>query len=165
VIYDLPNFAGGVFSFWNRSAIPLTQAGVLLKGPFSLLPNLRANKFEGQASFVNPGLVLLGAGVDVEVTPSLKAVAIANHVRFHRTEPVETVLYQPQIRHGLGLDLGLGAIWRPWLNENVVITGGISGFVPGGGFRDIYRSSCTTDVCGAESRDLFSSFVLVRVQY
>ncbi|PYQ48003.1 MAG: hypothetical protein DMF78_22255, partial [Acidobacteria bacterium] len=54
-IYDSSNFAGGPFSFWVRSGIALTQTAVLLKAPGSLLPDLRSNKFEGQANFVPAG--------------------------------------------------------------------------------------------------------------
>ena len=55
-IVDDPNFAGGNFSFWNREGIPLTGAGVALTPPDSLLPDLRSDKDEGQANFVNPGI-------------------------------------------------------------------------------------------------------------
>src|SRR6185436_15579049 len=78
-VYDNPNFAGGPFSFWVRSGIALTQTGVLLKAPGSLLPSLRANKFEGQANYVNPGLMLANLSMDVEVTPKLRTVLNANY--------------------------------------------------------------------------------------
>src|SRR6266853_6725811 len=55
-IVDLPAFAGGIFSFWNREGIRLTGSGVLLTTPGSLIPSLRASKEEGQANFVNPGI-------------------------------------------------------------------------------------------------------------
>jgi len=55
-IVDLPNFAGGLFSFWNREGIRLLGSGILLTTPGSLIPSLRASKEEGQANFVNPGI-------------------------------------------------------------------------------------------------------------
>ena len=54
-IYDNPTFAGGPFSFWNRSGIALTQTGRAAQGAGQPAAHLRTNKFEGQANFVNPG--------------------------------------------------------------------------------------------------------------
>src|ERR1043165_8510553 len=56
-IFDDPNFVGGQFSFWNRNGIRLTQTGVGLVQANSLLPSLRSSKIEGQANFVNPGIL------------------------------------------------------------------------------------------------------------
>ena len=164
-IYDGPSFAGGPFSFWNRSAIALTQTGVLLKAPGSLLPDLRANKFEGQASFVNPGLLLLGLGLDAEITPKLKAVVNANYLRFDKTGALDLLLFQPGIRKSIGVDLGAGFLWRPLLNENVLVEGGFTGLLPGAGFDDIYTSTCGVPGCGAPSRKLFNGFLRLRLAY
>ena len=164
-IYDNSNFAGGPFSFWSRSGIALTQTGVLLKAPGSLLPSLRSNKFEGQASFVNPGLLLAGFGLDLELTPKWKAVVNANYLRFHRTGSLELLLFQPGIRKDIGVDLGLGALYRPLLSENVVITAGATGLLPGNGFDDIYSSVCGAPGCGADSKKLWNAFVQVKLTY
>ncbi len=164
-IYDNPNFAGGPFSFWSRSGIALTQTGVLLKAPGSLLPSLRSSKFEGQASFVNPGLLLLGAGIDLELTPKLKAVVNANYLRFHETASLELLLFQPGIRKPIGFDLGAGLFYRPLLNENVLILAGATGLVPGAGFDDIYSSVCGTPGCGASSRTLFNAFLQIKLAF
>jgi hypothetical protein len=164
-IYDNSNFAGGPFSFWSRSGIPLTQTAVLLKAPGSLLPSLRSNKFEGQPSFVNPGLLLVGAGLDLDLTPKLRAVASLNWLRFHRTEPLELLLFQPGIRKTIGLDFGAGLLWRPLLNENVVVTAGVTGLVPGGAFDDLYSSTCSAPGCGASARTPLNGFVNVRLAY
>ena len=164
-IYDAPNFAGGPFSFWDRSAIALTQTGLLLKAPGSLLPDLRSNKFEGQASFVNPGVLLLGLGLDAEITPKLKGVVNANYLRFDKTGALDLLLFQPGIRKTIGVDLGAGFLWRPLLNENVLIEAGFTGLLPGAGFDDIYTSTCGVPGCGAASRKLFNGFVLVKLTY
>jgi hypothetical protein len=164
-IYDLSNFAGGPFSFWTRSAIPLVQTSVLLKGPGSLLPDLRSNKFEGQANFVNPGLMLVHTGVDLEVTPKLKVLANASYLRFHKSEPLELLLFQPAIRKAIGIDLGGGFLYRPWLNENVAITAGFTSLLPAGGWRDIFSSSCNVPGCGHATRPLFNGFVALRLVY
>src|SRR5437867_3552310 len=73
-IIDNVNFAGAGFSFFNRQAIRLTQTGVNIVNRFSLLADLRSAKDEGQANFVNPGLFLVGPGLDADLTPKLKAL-------------------------------------------------------------------------------------------
>jgi hypothetical protein len=140
-ILDDPNFIGGQFSFWNRSGIRLTQTGVGLVQPNSILPSLRSSKLEGQANFVNPGIFIYNAGVDVEVTQRLKAVFNANYLRFHRTETLEYVLFQNNIRHEIGWDYSLGVAYRPFLINNVTMTFGASTLKPGRGFRDIYTDA------------------------
>jgi hypothetical protein len=137
-IFDDPNFLGGQFSFWNRNGIRLTQTGVGLVQPNSLLPSLRSSKTQGQSNFVNPGIFIYNAGVDVEVTQRIKAVFNANYLRFHRTEPLEYLLFQNRIRHDIGFDYSLGVAYRPFLINNVQITFGASTLQTGRGFRDIF---------------------------
>ena len=148
-IVDLPNFAGGLFSFWNREAIRLTGSGVALTSDGSLLPSLRSSKEEGQANFVNPGIFLVNAGLDFDVTPKLKGFANFNFLRFMRTEVLEDVLFQAPIRHTIGEDLGVGVIYRPPLSENLVLTGGASMLQPGAGFHDIYTGRTLFSVFGS----------------
>lgn len=164
-IYDNPNFAGGPFSYWVRSGIPLTQTAVLLKPPLSLLPSLRTNKFEGQASHVNPGLLLLNAGVDVELTPKLKLVTNASWIRFHRTGVLERLLFQPDIGGNVGVDLGAGVLWRPDLSENFVIAAGLTGLLPADGFRDLFSSPCGAAGCASDAPTLYNAFVQVKLTY
>ena len=140
-IFDDPNFVGGQFSFWNRNGIRLTQTGLGLVQANSILPSLRSSKIEGQANFVNPGIFIYNAGVDVEVTQRIKAVLNLNYLRFHRTEPLEYVLFQNNIRHEIGWDLSLGVAYRPWLINNMTITFGAATLKPGRGFRDIYTDA------------------------
>jgi hypothetical protein len=140
-IFDDPNFVGGQFSFWNRNGIRLTQTGVGLVQANSILPSLRSSKIEGQANFVNPGIFIYNAGMDVEVTQRVKAVLNLNYLRFHRTEPLEYVLFQNHIRHEIGWDLSLGVAYRPLLINNVTMTFGAATLKPGRGFRDIYTDA------------------------
>jgi hypothetical protein len=147
-IVDLPNFAGGLFSFWNREAIRLTGSGVDLTTEGSLLPSMRSSKEEGQANFVNPGIFLVNAGADFDITPKLKGFANFNFLRFMHTEPLEYVLFQSPIRHTIGEDLGVGVQYRPPLSENIVLTGGASMLQPGQGFRDIYTGRTQFSVFG-----------------
>lgn len=153
-IEDFPEFAGGIFSLWNREGIRLTGAGVTLTPPNSLLPSLRSNKDEGQANFVNPGIFLANAGANFDLTPKLRSFVNVNYLRFERTEPLELLLFQSPIRHTIGVDSSIGVRYRPPLTENISITGGAAALVPGQGFRDIYGS-----------KTLFSVFTDIRFQF
>jgi len=137
-ILDNSNFAGGFFSFWNREGIRLTGSGVSLVSSGSLIPSLRSSKIEGQANFVNPGIFIYNAGADVEITPKLRGVLNVNVIRFDHTEPLELILLQAPIHHGVGVDSGLGVTYRPPLTENMVITGAFNALSPAQGFRDIF---------------------------
>jgi hypothetical protein len=173
-IFDDPNFVGGQFSFWNRNGIRLTQTGVGLVQPNSLLPSLRSSKIEGQANFINPGIFIYNAGVDVEITQRLKAIFNANYLRFHRTESLEYILFQPHIRHEIGWDYSVGIAYRPLLINNVTLTFGAATLKPGRGFRDIYTNATSdcppnlSEFCTADntvinpSKPLFSLFGQVK---
>ena len=137
-ILDAPVFAGGPFSVWNRQGLRLTQTGTGLVSPLSLLPDLRTNKDEGQQNFVNPGIFIGHGGVDAELTPKLRAFTTVSALRFHRTAPLEALLFQAPIRKSIGVDVGGGIQYRPPLNENMVISAGASMLRLGQGLRDIY---------------------------
>ncbi len=137
-IFDDPNFVGGQFSYWTRNGIRLTQTGVGLVQPNSLLPSLRSSKIQGQANFVNPGIFIYNAGLDVELTQRIKTVFNINYLRFHRTEPLEYVLFQNNIRHDIGFDYSVGVAYRPFLINNVTMTFGAATLQTGRGFRDIF---------------------------
>ena len=153
-IFDNPNFAGGIFSFWNREGIRLTGSGVGLVSGDSLVPSLRSSKIQGQASFVNPGLMLLNAGTDIDITTKMKGFINFNAVRFVHTAPLELLLFQKPIHNGVGADSGIGVKYRPPLSDNIVITVGFNAFFPWAGFRDIYTS-----------KTLYSLFTNVRFQF
>lgn len=153
-IFDNPNFAGGFFSFWEREGIRLTSTGVGLVSPDSLVPDLRTSKSEGQANFVNPGLFLYNAGVDIDITPKLRGFVNLNLLRFAHTDPLELLLFQSNIHAGIGADSGIGFAYRPPLSENMVITGGIDALVPFQGLRDI-----------STNRVLLSVFTNVRFKF
>ena len=171
-ILDDPNFVGGQFSYWNRQGIRLVSTDVGLVQGNSLLPTLRSSKTEGQANFVNPGLEIFNLGADAELTQTVKAVFNANYLRFHRTESLEYVLFQPRVRHEIGGDLSLGVVYRPWLINNVTFTFGGSVFFAGKGFKDIYTDRdrncpipnfCTGDIINPSKPQysLFSQMKLI----
>jgi carboxypeptidase family protein len=153
-IVDDTHFAGSDVSFWDSEGIRLTGTGVGLVAPLSLLPSLRSNKEEGQANFVNPGLMLFNLGADFNLTPKLRTFVNANYLRFDRTEPLELVLFQRPIDHGIGTDFGVGVEYRPPLTENIVLRGGASALVPADGVKQLYNG-----------QTLFSLFANVRFQF
>ncbi len=139
-IFDSPSFAGGGFSFWNRMGIGLAGTGVTLVSRGSLLPSLRSSKEEGQPNFVNPGLHLVNAGIDLDLTPKLKGILNVNYLWFDKTEVLEFLLFQSTIEKEIGLDVSFGMRYRPYLNNNIVCIFGIASFLPGNGFAQIYES-------------------------
>jgi hypothetical protein len=153
-IVEAQSFAGGAFSFFNREGIALTGTNVPLTAPDSFLPDLRSNKDEGKSNFVNPGIMLVNVGADVELTPKMRGFVNVNAMRFHHTEPLEYLLFQSKIKSSIGLDYGIGVSYRPPLSENIVITSGVTALTPGTGLRQIYTS-----------KTLVSAFTLVKFQF
>ncbi|MFO0824435.1 MAG: hypothetical protein U0792_15185 [Gemmataceae bacterium] len=135
-IFDTMNF-GGEFSFWRRQRIPLF--GVGLTNDQSQYANLRSSRIQGQSNFVNPGLWLINAGLDLDVTPRYRIVNNVNALFFDKTAPLETFVFQSNISNYIGTDLSSGIEWRPRLNNNAIVMGGISTLIPGAGFRDLYN--------------------------
>jgi hypothetical protein len=153
-IDDFPEFAGGIFSLWNRESIRLTGSGVALSAGDSILPDLRSSKNEGQANFENPGIFLANLGTDFDITPKLKGFVNVNYLRFQRTEVLEQILFQAPIRHSIGWDSSIGVRYRPPLTENIAITAGAATLIPGQGLKDIYTG-----------RVMYSFFTDVRFQF
>ena len=153
-IDDFPEFAGGIFSLWNRESIRLTGSGVALNSGNSLLPDLRSSKDEGQANFVNPGIFLANLGANFDITPKLRGFVNVNYLRFERTETLEQILFQAPIRHSIGFDSSIGVRYRPPLTENIAITAGAAALIPGQGLKDIYTG-----------RVMYSVFTDVRFQF
>jgi hypothetical protein len=137
-ILDAPNFAGGPFSYWNRQQVPLF--GVNLVQRLSLIPDLRSSKFQGQANFVNPGLLLPTLGADFDLTPKLKMLTNANVLWFDSTASLQQFLFQGNINRFIGTDISVGFEYRPLLSENVSCVFGVSGLFAGEGFREIYNN-------------------------
>lgn len=156
-IFDNPNFAGGGFSYWQRQTIGLF--GVNLVNRQSLVPDLRSSKFQGQSNFVNPGLFLFNLGVDYDITPKLRFINNCNFLWFHETGILETYVFQEHVGHRIGTDLSTGFEYRPFLNNNVVFVGGVSGLIPGDGFDDLYSRTSNA------SKGFFASFLEIDFTY
>ena len=157
-IFDNPNFAGGQFSYWQRQTIGLF--GVNLVNRMSLVPDLRSSKFQGQTNFVNPGLFLYNAGVDFDITPKLKLINNCNLLWFDQTSVLQQYVFQQRVRRHIGTDLSSGVEYRPYLNNNVIIVGGVSGLIAGQGFDDLYSRAPNNRPGG-----FFASFLQLNLTY
>ena len=153
-IVDNQSFAGSEFSFFDTEGIKLTGSGVMLTPPESLLADLRSNKEEGQANFVNPGIWVYNVGVSADVTTKMRAFANASYLQFDRTEMLQAILFQAPINRNIGPDFGVGVHYRPPLSENIVLTAGVSTLIPGTALRQIYNS-----------RVLLSGFARLKFQF
>jgi hypothetical protein len=143
-IFENPLFAGADTSFWIREPVPLIGGGrVALSGRNGLLNSLRSSKEFGQSNFNNPGLVLIGAGADLDLTPQLRITANANYLAFAETAALEVARAQAPIDRDLGLDLSLALTWRPLAIQNVVLRLSAATLVAGAGHQDLFgdRSS------------------------
>jgi hypothetical protein len=153
-ILDNPNIAGGPFSFWVRQGLRVPAGGGGLDGRNSVLPALRANKLDGQASFVNPGLLLINGGVDAELTTKLRLVTNVNLLRFRHTESLRRVVSRSDIGNAIGLDLGAGMQYRPALHDHLVITGGVAALIPASSFKTVFTG-----------KTMYAPFLAVTVAY
>ncbi len=138
-VFENPLFAGADTSFWIRQTVPFAGGGraVALSGRNGILSTLRSSKEQGQSNFVNPGTILAGAGADLDLTPTLRLSASANHLRFHRTAVLEALRQQGGIRRSIGFDLSSAVTWRPFMHQNVVVRGSAAVLLPGPGFRQL----------------------------
>jgi hypothetical protein len=141
-ILDVPAFAGGELSLWNRQAVGLL--GVNLTQRHSPLPDLTTSPTEGQANFVNPGLLQIGGAVDVEITPRLRGQAGASYLRFAETDPLQIYLQLEDIDEEIGTEWFVGAQYRPLLTNNIILNLGLSALHTGEGFKKMYPSSDET---------------------
>jgi hypothetical protein len=140
-IFDRPFFFGGPFSFYVHQGFNLAGTSVNFKQRDSLVPDFRTSKSEGQANFVNPGVFIVGYGLDADITPKVKAFMNVNYVWTATTEVTKQVLFTNHASNDLGLDCSLGVQWRPLLTDNIIVSSGIGFFLPGRGYDEIYRTN------------------------
>ncbi|MDI1302464.1 MAG: SH3 domain-containing protein [bacterium] len=138
-ILENPQFAGADTSFFIRQAVPLIGGGgVALSGRNGILPSLRSSKDQGQSNFVNPGLTLLGAGADLDLTPTLRLLGNVSALRFNETQILGVLRNQLPPSKDIGTDVSAGIQYRPLYSQNIVITGSFAALVPGKGLRELY---------------------------
>jgi hypothetical protein len=141
-IFENPVFAGADTSYWIRQTIPFAGGGraVSVNGRNGLLNSLRSSKEQGQSNFNNPGLVLVGAGADFDLTPEFRIFANANHLWFENTATLEALRNEGSIPKNIGWDLSTAAIWRPKATQNIVFRLSAAALLAEDGFRDLFDS-------------------------
>ena len=121
-IFENPQFAGADSSYWIRQAVPLVGGGrVALSSRNGVLNSLRSSKDEGQANFTNPGILLAGLGLDMDLLPTLRISANANTLYFDKTAVVEVARNQGKIAKHIGYDLSTSVTFRPLMSQNIVV--------------------------------------------
>jgi len=146
-IFENPIFAGADTSYWIRQTIPFAGGGrvISINGRNGILNSLRSSKEQGQSNFNNPGTILVGAGVDADLTPTLRLSANANHLWFHKTESLEALRVEGSIPKDIGWDLSVAAIYRPKATQNVVFRLSGAALLPGKGFKDLFDQTDKRD--------------------
>ena len=138
-IFENPQFAGADTSFFIRQNIPLIGGGgVALSGRNGVLPSLRSSKEQGQSNFINPGLLLLGIGADIDVLPELRLVANVNKLEFDNTNVLGTLRQQRPPSTDLGIDASVGFQYRPFFSQNIVVNGSFAKLLPGKGYKELF---------------------------
>ncbi|SFF37198.1 hypothetical protein SAMN04488120_10325 [Fontimonas thermophila] len=138
-IVENPLIAGADTSYWIRQSVPLIGGGVVaLSNRNGVLNALRSSVQHGQSNFANPGVVLLGLGTDLDLLPTLRLSTNANHLWFGDTTVLEVARNQGDIDRAIGWDLSASLIWRPLMNQNVVLRLSYAELLPGAGFRALF---------------------------
>jgi hypothetical protein len=138
-IFENPQFAGADTSFFIRQAVPLVGGGgVALSGRNGVLASLRSSKDQGQSNFVNPGLVLVGIGADLDVTPQLRVLGNISKLDFMNTASLSALRNQRISSKDLGVDVSLGMQYRPLMSQNIVFNASAAALLPGKGLKQLY---------------------------
>ncbi|PLW68632.1 hypothetical protein [Pseudohalioglobus lutimaris] len=138
-IFENPQFAGADTSYWIRQGVPLIGGGrVALSQRNGVLNSMRSSKEHGQSNFTNPGVVLVGGGVDMDILPELRLSLNANYLAFAETEVLEVARNQGSVDSEIGMDLSAALIWRPFMSQNVVARLSYAQLLSGDGFQDLY---------------------------
>ena len=87
---------------------------------------------------MNPGLLLLGVGADVDVTPELRAIANVNYLRFADTTVLGVLRNQAPPAREIGWDVSAALQWRPFMSQNVVLNASAAVLFPGKGLKQLY---------------------------
>jgi hypothetical protein len=142
-VYENPIFAGADTSYWIRQTIPFAGggAGISVNTRNGILNNLRTSKDEGQANFNNPGTILLGAGADFDLKPTLRVSTNLNHLWFENTATIKALRNEGSVPKSIGWDASVSVIWRPKAIQNVVFRVSGALFDPGKGFGDLFASA------------------------
>lgn len=140
-IFDNSNFLGGALDLWTRESISLLNTKVNLVNRNSFYPDLRTSKEEGQANFVNPGLLAYSTGVDYDLTPTIKLIGDATYLQFDSTDTIKVAEHDDRlVDRDIGIDYSAGVQYRPLLNNNIIINAGATFLTPFAEFKKVYQS-------------------------
>lgn len=138
-IFENPQFAGADTSYWIRQGVPLIGGGrVALQQRNGVLNSLESSKEHGQSNFTNPGVILVGGGVDLDILPEFRLSFNANYLAFAETEVLEVARAQSNVDEEIGYDLSAAIIWRPFMSQNIVVRLSYAQLIAGDGFQDLY---------------------------
>ena len=138
-IFENPQFAGADTSYWIRQAVPFIGGGrVALSTRNGILNNLRSSKEEGQSNFTNPGIILVGFGADMDLTPKLRLSFNLNSLFFAETEVLEAARNQADIDRHIGYDVSASLIYRPLMSQNIVMRASYAQLIAEDGFDALF---------------------------
>jgi hypothetical protein len=141
-VFENPQIAGADTAFWQRQSIPfIFGGGVSLQGRNGILPSLRTSKEEGQSNFVNPGILLVGAGADFDILPQVRLEANASWLHFQHTATLRLLRNQAEIDNEIGWDLSGAITWRPLFTQNVVLRLAGAVLLPGEGTQQLFDAT------------------------
>jgi hypothetical protein len=140
-VIENPQFGGSDTSYAIRQSVPLIGGGgVALSTRNGILNNLRSSKDEGQSNFTNPGTVMAGLGVDMDVLPELRVTLNFNTLYFAETEVLEAARLQKNIDKHMGYDVSASVTWRPLMTQNIVVRAAYATLLPGKGLDALFPS-------------------------
>jgi hypothetical protein len=148
-----PVFAGTDSSFFIHQALDLSGGAFGLKSRNALLPTLNPGADSAEADFSNPGLDLLGLGLDWDLAPKWRVSADVNELRFDKTGVLSELLLKP-VPNDFGTEIAVNAFWRPFLNQNLIVRMSNSMLLSGAGYHAIY-----------DGGNPFSTFIFLTVTY
>jgi hypothetical protein len=148
-ILENPLIAGADTSFWIRQPVAnIGGGGVALSGRNGVLNSLRSSKDQGQSNFTNPGIQLIGFGLDLDVTPQTRITTNINHLWFDTTEVLEVTRNQGEIDNDIGWDVSVASIMRPFFTQNIVLRLSAAVLVPGKGYEQMFGDELNYSVLG-----------------
>jgi hypothetical protein len=140
-IAENPQFAGADSSYWIRQAVPLTGGGgVTLSQRNGVLDDLRAGN-NAQSNFTNPGILLVGLGVDMDLLPTLRWSINANNLSMPQPQVIEVARAQGGISHHIGQDISTALVYRPLMSQNIILRASYARLVTGAGYNALFPHS------------------------
>ncbi|MDB6084324.1 MAG: hypothetical protein JWN43_2205 [Gammaproteobacteria bacterium] len=148
-----PVFAGTDSSFFVHQQLALAGGAFNLKARNALLPTLNPADGGGQDNYSNPGLDLVGGGVDLDLAPKWRLSFDANQLWFDRSAALADLMLRP-IPRNFGTEFAMNAFWRPFENQNVVLRMSNAMLRRGPAYRALY-----------DGGNPYSAFVFLTVSY